>query len=85
MGKMFAKLGVPDAQVDTSRHPRMHRTHTVDYVIVLAGEVVLLLDQGEVVLKPFDVVIQQGTNHAWVNRRHETATLAAVLTNGADV
>ena len=85
MADIFARLGVPDAQVDTSRHPRMHRTHTVDYVILLSGEITLILDEGEVSLNPFDVVIQQGTNHAWANRGRAPALLAVVLTNGADV
>jgi uncharacterized cupin superfamily protein len=57
----------------------MHKTETVDYVIVLSGEVDLVLDDGEVHLKPFDVVIQRGTNHAWVNRGTQAALLAGVL------
>ncbi|MSP50888.1 MAG: cupin domain-containing protein [Alphaproteobacteria bacterium] len=84
-GDMFAKLGVPDAQIDTSRNPRMHRTHTIDYIMVLSGEVTLLLDEGEVRLRPFDVVIQQGTNHAWVNRGREPVTLLGVLIDAAGV
>ena len=64
---------------DTSRHPAMHKTRTIDYVVLLAGEVTLLLDQGEVDLKPFDVVVQRGTNHAWVNKGKEPALIAAVL------
>ena len=64
---------------DTTRHPSMHRTKTVDYIILLKGEVSMLLDEGEVELKPFDVLIQRGTNHGWVNRGTETALLVAVL------
>ena len=64
---------------DTSRHPGMHKTRTVDYIILLKGEVTMLVDKGEVHLKPFDVVIQRGTNHAWVNRGGETAVLVAVM------
>jgi quercetin dioxygenase-like cupin family protein len=48
-------------------------------VILLSGRVTLLLDQGEVELKPFDVVVQRGTNHGWVNRGTEPALFAAVL------
>jgi hypothetical protein len=77
--EMFARLGVPDAQVDTTRDPGMHRTHTIDYIIVLSGEITLLLDEGEVPLKPFDVVVQQSTNHAWVNRGTQPVTMAAVI------
>jgi quercetin dioxygenase-like cupin family protein len=57
----------------------MHRTGTVDYIIVLEGEVTLLLDEDEVDLKPFDVVIQRGTNHAWISKDGQRALLAAVL------
>jgi mannose-6-phosphate isomerase-like protein (cupin superfamily) len=60
-------------------HPLMHRTKTVDYAIVLAGEIDMLLDDSEVHLKPGDVVVQQGTNHAWVNRGTETCRIAFVL------
>jgi hypothetical protein len=75
----FDALGAGHDRVDTSRNVGMHRTRTVDYIIVLSGEVDLLLDDGEVHLKPFDVVIQRGTNHAWVNRGTEKALLGAVL------
>ena len=64
---------------DVSRHPSMHRTKTVDYVVLLRGEVTMLLDEGEVRLRPFDVVVQRGTNHGWVNYGDETALLVGVL------
>ena len=75
----FAGVGAAHTRVDTTRSPGMHTTETVDYVIVLSGEVTLLLDEGEVDLKPFNVVIQRGTNHAWINRGAEPALLVAVL------
>ena len=75
----FAALGASHCRVDTSRHPSMHVTRTVDYIIVLSGQVTLLLDKGEVELKPFDVVVQRGTNHGWVNRGTEPAVMAAIL------
>ena len=50
-----------------------------DYIILLKGDVTLVLDQEEVDLKPFDVVVQRGTNHAWVNNGDEPALLIAVL------
>src|SRR5689334_22288405 len=50
------------------RHPAIHRTRSLDYVIVLEGEIDLLLDDGDVRLAAGDVVIQRGTNHAWINR-----------------
>lgn len=79
MAKMFAEIGAEHCRPDTRRHPGMHKTRTIDYVIVLQGEVTLLLDKGEVDLKPFDVVVQRGTNHAWVNKGREPVLIAAVL------
>jgi mannose-6-phosphate isomerase-like protein (cupin superfamily) len=75
----FAAMGAAHCRVDTSRHPSMHTTRTVDYIVVLSGRVMLLLDKGEVELKPFDVVVQRGTNHGWVNRGTEPAVMAAIL------
>ncbi|MBK3745534.1 cupin domain-containing protein [Paraburkholderia aspalathi] len=61
--------------------PGMHRTATLDYVIVLSGNVVLELDDGVTKeLKPFDIVVQNGTRHAWRNPSSEPATLAVVMT-----
>jgi len=54
----------------------MHRTRTLDYVVVIEGEVVLVLDDSEVVLKKSDVVVQRGTNHAWENRSGKMARMA---------
>ena len=72
-------MGAAEARRDTSRHPRMHATATVDYIIVLEGEVSLLLDNDERHLAPFDVVVQRGTNHAWINRGSAPALLAGIL------
>lgn len=76
---LFTTMGSPDAQPDTRRDPGMHRTHSTDYIILLSGEITLVLDKTEHTLKPFDVVVQRGTNHAWVNRGTEKALLIAVL------
>ena len=54
----------------------MHRTQTLDYVVVIEGELVLLLDDSEVTLKPGDVVVQRGTDHAWENRSDQVARAA---------
>lgn len=78
----FEAMGAGHAQVDTARHPAMHKTETVDYIMLLKGEVTLLLDEDERTLKPLDVVIQRGTNHAWVNYGKENAVLMAVLVDG---
>jgi quercetin dioxygenase-like cupin family protein len=57
----------------------MHKTKTVDYIILLSGRVTLMLDEDEVDLEPFDVVVQRGTNHAWINKGPDRALLVAVL------
>jgi mannose-6-phosphate isomerase-like protein (cupin superfamily) len=61
------------------RHSMMHRTRTVDYAIILSGEIDMLLDEGEVHLKAGDVVVQQATNHAWVNRSKDICRVAFIL------
>jgi mannose-6-phosphate isomerase-like protein (cupin superfamily) len=61
------------------RHPLMHRTLTVDYAIIMQGEIDMLLDDSEIHLQAGDVLIQQGTNHAWVNRGTEPCRIAFVL------
>src|SRR5262249_61126383 len=61
------------------RHAGFHKTASVDYAIVLSGEIVAMMDEGEVLLKAGDVLIQRGTNHAWSNRTDEPAYLAFVL------
>ena len=61
------------------RHPMMHRTRTLDYAIIMSGEIDMLLDEGEVHLKAGDVVVQQATNHAWVNRGKEPCRIAFIL------
>jgi mannose-6-phosphate isomerase-like protein (cupin superfamily) len=66
------------------RHPAMHRTRTVDYAIVMAGEIDMLLDDSEIHLKAGDVLVQQGTNHAWVNRGSEPCRIAFVLVDAKE-
>jgi mannose-6-phosphate isomerase-like protein (cupin superfamily) len=73
LGDGVPKRGLPP------RHPAMHRTRTVDYAIVMSGEIDMLLDDSEVHLKAGDVLVQQGTNHAWVNRGTEPCRIAFVL------
>ena len=75
----FASMGVQAADSAKRRHPGMHRTNTLDYVVVLAGEIYAVLDEGEVLLRAGDVLVQQGTNHAWSNRSDKPATIAFVL------
>ena len=75
----FEKIGAGHHRIDTSKHPAMHKTETIDYIILLKGDVTLILDEEEIDMKPFDVVVQRGTNHAWVNNGTEPALLIAVL------
>ncbi|WP_313580066.1 cupin domain-containing protein [Chishuiella sp.] len=60
-------------------HPMMHQTPTLDYIIILSGELYLIVEDGETLLKPGDIVIQRGTNHAWSNRSTEPCIQLAVL------
>jgi quercetin dioxygenase-like cupin family protein len=75
----FGSMGVQAAPVEKRRHLGMHRTRTLDYAIVLSGEIHAVLDEGEVLLRAGDVLVQQGTNHAWSNRSDRPATIAFVL------
>jgi uncharacterized cupin superfamily protein len=58
---------------------RMHRTETIDYVIVISGEIDMDMDDSTVHLRAGDVMVQRGTNHAWVNRGTAPARVAFVL------
>lgn len=79
----FKEVGWPGARVDTSRHPMMHVTPTVDYILLLRGEMSLILDEGDpIVLKPLDAVVQRGTNHGWLNTGKEPALLLCVMVGG---
>jgi mannose-6-phosphate isomerase-like protein (cupin superfamily) len=69
---------------DRPRDPGMHRTRTLDYAIILSGEIDMLLDDSEVHLKAGDVVIQQATNHAWVNRGEGPCAIAFILIDAKD-
>ncbi len=75
----FADIGAAGHQPDTSRHPAMHETPSLDAIILVSGAVTLILDEGEVSLKPGDVVVQRATNHAWQVEGDTPATLVAVL------
>jgi quercetin dioxygenase-like cupin family protein len=57
----------------------MHRTETIDYVIVLSGEIEMEMDDSTIELKAGDVLVQRGTNHAWINRGTEAARVAFIL------
>jgi mannose-6-phosphate isomerase-like protein (cupin superfamily) len=77
-------IGADVARGHPPRHPAIHRTRTLDYVVVLEGEIDLLLDDQDVRLKAGDVVVQQGTNHAWINRGGATCRLAMVFVDAEE-
>ena len=72
-------LAAPAEKGVKPRHPAMHRTESIDYAIVLSGEIDMLLDDSEVHLRAGDVVVQRGTNHAWVNRGNDPCRIAFIL------
>ncbi|RLJ38302.1 cupin domain-containing protein [Acidovorax sp. 106] len=84
MHDAFSQVG--DAAASTvkadSPHPLMHRTESVDYGVVMEGELTLVLDEGEVQLRPGSVVVQRGTNHAWANRSGAPCRMLFVLVDG---
>jgi hypothetical protein len=85
----FASIGAASAVAhradEPAPHPFMHRTETIDYGIVLEGELVLILDRGETTVRAGDIVVQRGTNHAWANRSGKNCRIAFVLIDGAFV
>jgi mannose-6-phosphate isomerase-like protein (cupin superfamily) len=66
------------------RDPAMHRTRTIDYAVILSGEIDMLLDDTEVHMKAGDVLVQRGTNHAWVNRSNAPCQVAFILVDAKD-
>ena len=77
----FKAIGAGHAQDRHSSDPMMHRTSTVDYIIVLKGEIYAVMEKGETLLKPGDILIQRGTMHSWSVRGSEPCIVAAVLVN----
>ena len=74
-----------DAEHDKGHqgHPGMHKTRSVDYAIVIAGEIVAILDREETVMRAGDILVQRGTNHAWANRSDAPCRIAFILIDGA--
>jgi len=77
--EFFRGMGARAADAATRRHPGMHKTDTIDYCVVLSGEIWAVLDDGEVLLRAGDCLVQRGTNHAWSNRSDEPCVIAFVL------
>jgi mannose-6-phosphate isomerase-like protein (cupin superfamily) len=77
----FEQLGSHNkpSATDSAKHASMHKTKSVDYLVVISGEMWMVMEEGEVLLRPGDCIVQRGTNHAWVNKSDKPCLLAAVL------
>jgi naringenin degradation protein FdeH len=73
------EMGLEQGGGAPPRHAFTHRTRSIDYAIVLEGEIDMLLDDSQVHLSAGDIVVQQGTNHAWVNSGAAPCRIAFVL------
>ncbi|HEY1288536.1 MAG TPA: cupin domain-containing protein [Burkholderiales bacterium] len=101
LGSVFRVVEFPPGQKASSReavlkemglthqsnsgHPGMHKTRSVDYAVVMEGEIDMILDDGEVHLAAGDVLVQQGTDHAWVNRGERACRIAFVLIDAREL
>ena len=82
---MLKEMGIAGGGPADPRHATMHRTRSIDYAVVISGEIDMLLDDSEVHLKAGDMLVQRGTNHAWVNRGKESCRVAFVRIDAEDV
>ena len=81
----FESIGAGHASDQSTDDPMMHKTSTIDYLIVLKGEIWAILEDSEICLKQGDVMVQRGTNHSWSVRTGEPCLLAAVLVSADPV
>lgn len=84
-GAAFKSIGAGHAKDKTSADPMMHKTSTVDYIIVLKGEIYAVMESGETLLRAGDILVQRGTNHSWSVRGDEPCIIAAVLVSAKPV
>jgi mannose-6-phosphate isomerase-like protein (cupin superfamily) len=77
--KAFESIGAGGAKNSHSADPMMHKTATVDYAIVVKGEIYAVMEKGETLLRAGDVLVQRGTNHSWSVRGKEPALVAFIL------
>jgi mannose-6-phosphate isomerase-like protein (cupin superfamily) len=81
----WGALGTDTASTNKSgkaKHPFMHRTQSVDYALVLEGEITLVLDKEDVIMNTGDFLVERGTNHAWANRSGKPCRMLFVLIDG---
>jgi mannose-6-phosphate isomerase-like protein (cupin superfamily) len=81
----FKAIGAGHVQDKSSSDPLMHKTNTVDYIIVLKGEIHAIMETGEKLLRAGDVLVQRGTKHSWSVRGSEPCIIAAVLVSAKPV
>jgi len=79
----FGSIGAGHTSDPTSPDPLMHRTNTVDYAVVLKGEIYAVMEKGETLLRAGDVLVQRGTNHSWSVRGDEPCLVAFTLVSAA--
>ena len=77
-------MGIDPETQGYARHANTHRTRSIDYAIVMEGEIDMLMDDTEVHVKAGDVLVQQGTNHAWVNNGDKPCRIAFILIDAKD-
>ena len=84
MQAYFKSMGSPGASTYSAQapHPYMQKTRTLEFCIVLEGEIVLVLDTQEVKLKAGEIVVQRGTNHSWSNRSNKPAVVTITSHDG---
>jgi mannose-6-phosphate isomerase-like protein (cupin superfamily) len=80
--QILVSMGIDPATQGFARHANTHRTKTIDYAIVLDGEIDMLLDDTEIHVKAGDVLVQQATNHAWVNNGTKPCRIVFILIDG---
>lgn len=80
--QILVSMGIDPATQGFARHANTHRTRTIDYAIVLDGEIDMLLDDTEIHVKAGDVLVQQATNHAWVNNGTKPCRIVFILIDG---
>ena len=77
--KAFDSIGGGHTRDQSSDDPLMHKSDTIDYIIILRGEIYAVMEEGETLLREGDVMIQRGTKHSWHNRSDSPCLLAAIL------
>jgi mannose-6-phosphate isomerase-like protein (cupin superfamily) len=77
--RAFDSIGGGHTRVKSSGDPLMHKSDTIDYLVVLEGEIHAVFDEGETLLRKGDVLVQRGTTHSWSNRSNDSCVIAVVL------